>query len=84
MGYLTVEDHEKFRHHLQSIKGIGPWTSEYMIMRAFGWPDAFMATDLGLRQATHKSAKELQIMAESWRPWRSYAAMYLWQSLARK
>ncbi|MBL8687032.1 MAG: DNA-3-methyladenine glycosylase 2 family protein [Alphaproteobacteria bacterium] len=84
LGYLHAEDQEKFRHHLQSIKGIGPWTSQYMIMRAFGWPDAFMATDLGLRQATHKSAKELQIMAESWRPWRSYAAMYLWQSLARK
>ena len=48
-------------------------------MRALRWPDAFPAGDLGLlRAAGVASARQLRDAAEAWRPWRSYAAMYLW------
>jgi AraC family transcriptional regulator of adaptative response / DNA-3-methyladenine glycosylase II len=67
---------------LLKLSGVGPWTAEYIAMRALRWPDAFPATDLGLVKASGlKSAKALARTAERWRPWRAYAAMHLWQSL---
>ncbi len=64
---------------LLELPGIGAWTAHYIAMRALRWPDAFPAADLGLLKATGvKSARELARRAESWRPWRSYAALYLW------
>ena len=66
---------------LCAIHGIGPWTAHYIAMRALGEPDAFPSGDLGLRKAagggTPISARALEALAESWRPWRAYAAMYL-------
>jgi AraC family transcriptional regulator of adaptative response / DNA-3-methyladenine glycosylase II len=63
--------------------GIGEWTAHYVAMRAYGEPDAFPTSDLGLRKAVTPdkqpiSTSELARMAEAWRPWRSYAAMALW------
>jgi 3-methyladenine DNA glycosylase/8-oxoguanine DNA glycosylase len=57
--------------------------AQYIAMRAFGEPDAFPQGDLGLRRAVSNggalvSNAELNRMAERWRPWRTYAAMYLW------
>lgn len=67
---------------LQKIPGIGPWTAEYVAMRALRWPDAFPAGDLHLRKAfSSVSTKALEAAAEAWRPWRAYAAMHLWESL---
>jgi AraC family transcriptional regulator of adaptative response / DNA-3-methyladenine glycosylase II len=67
---------------LINVPGIGPWTAEYIAMRALRWPDAFPAGDLGLLRASGlKSAKALEKAGERWRPWRAYAAMHLWQSL---
>jgi AraC family transcriptional regulator of adaptative response / DNA-3-methyladenine glycosylase II len=67
---------------LVRLPGIGDWTAEYIAMRALRWPDAFPAGDLGLLRATGlKSARALGKLAEAWRPWRAYAAMYLWDSL---
>ena len=64
------------------LPGIGPWTANYIAMRALGDPDAFPASDLGLLKAAGlTSQKRMAEMAEAWRPWRSYAAMYLWESL---
>jgi AraC family transcriptional regulator of adaptative response / DNA-3-methyladenine glycosylase II len=64
------------------LRGIGPWTANYVAMRALGDPDAFPASDLGLLKAAGLSSeKRLAEIAEAWRPWRSYAAMYLWESL---
>lgn len=71
------------RERLLAIKGIGPWTVEYIAMRALGDEDAFPSGDLGLRKAVNPvkppSAAELETMAESWRPVRAYAALLLWQ-----
>jgi AraC family transcriptional regulator of adaptative response / DNA-3-methyladenine glycosylase II len=72
---------------LQALPGIGPWTASYIAMRALRWPDAFPAADvalhaaLGLRQ--HKSpALEAERLSQAWRPWRSYAVVRAWASLA--
>jgi len=79
-------DRERTRRSLLDLPGIGPWTAAYILMRAVGDPDAFLPTDVGVRDAltglgadpTPRAAAEL---AERWRPWRSYALMHLWGSL---
>jgi AraC family transcriptional regulator of adaptative response / DNA-3-methyladenine glycosylase II len=65
---------------LQELPGIGDWTAQYIAMRALRWPDAFPAADLGLLKALRAtSPRQLLDLAAAWRPWRAYAAMYLWQ-----
>lgn len=69
----------ELRDRLLALPGVGPWTTEYLAMRALGHPDAFPATDLVLRQ----SASVLGIGGiprASWAPWRSYAALHLWRA----
>jgi len=68
---------------LLELPGVGPWTADYVAMRALRRPDAFPAGDLVLRRlldVTTSSAAERR--AEAWRPWRAYAALHLWTSLA--
>src|SRR5690606_20551329 len=68
---------------LQELPGIGPWTAQYIAMRGLHWPDAFPGSDLGIRKALGNiTPSELRRAAERWRPWRAYAAIHLWQSLA--
>ena len=66
---------------LMRLPGIGPWTAQYIAMRALHWPDAFPSGDLMLMRAANANQRELQKLAEGWRPWRAYATHYLWQSL---
>ncbi len=73
---------------LCALPGIGPWTAEYVALRAFGDPDAFPAADLGLLKSPvwgsdGITARELQRRAEAWRPWRAYAAVYLWHAYSQ-
>jgi AraC family transcriptional regulator of adaptative response / DNA-3-methyladenine glycosylase II len=64
---------------LREIPGIGKWTAEYIAMRALVEPDAFPSGDIALLRASGLgSFSELERRAEAWRPWRAYAAMYLW------
>jgi AraC family transcriptional regulator of adaptative response / DNA-3-methyladenine glycosylase II len=63
------------------LPGIGPWTAQYIAMRALHWPDAFPSGDLMLLRAANANQKQLKKLAESWRPWRAYATHYLWQTL---
>jgi AraC family transcriptional regulator, regulatory protein of adaptative response / DNA-3-methyladenine glycosylase II len=68
---------------LRELPGIGEWTAQYIAMRALREPDAFPCGDLQLLRAVGVgSPRELELRSESWRPWRSYAAMLLWQSHA--
>lgn len=60
---------------LQTLPGFGPWTAQYVAMRACGERDAFPATDLGLR---HALGADPTTRAEVWRPWRAYGAIQLW------
>jgi AraC family transcriptional regulator of adaptative response / DNA-3-methyladenine glycosylase II len=71
------------REQLAALPGIGPWTIETIAMRAMGDPDAFVASDLGVRAAARalgipNSASALTRYAEGWRPWRAYAVQHLW------
>lgn len=67
---------------LLAIKGIGPWTANYIAMRTMGHTDAFLETDAGVAHALPGSTPaERRELAESWRPWRSYAVVSLWNSL---
>jgi len=66
---------------LMNLPGIGHWTANYIAMRALHWPDAFPTGDLVLMRAAQSNQKQLQLRSEAWRPWRAYAAQYLWQSV---
>jgi AraC family transcriptional regulator, regulatory protein of adaptative response / DNA-3-methyladenine glycosylase II len=66
---------------LMRLPGIGPWTAQYIAMRALHWPDAFPSGDLMLMRAANASQKRLESLSQAWRPWRAYATHYLWQSL---
>ena len=65
---------------LVAVRGIGPWTANYVVMRGLGDPDVFLDTDLGVRQAL--AGLDLADADPSrWRPWRSYAMHHLWATL---
>lgn len=73
---------EEEMQKLQAIRGIGSWTAQYIAMRAMSWPDAFLPTDAGIKKALpDHTPKELQVLSEAWRPWRSYATVNLWNTL---
>ena len=74
-------DVERTRPLLESIPGIGPWTSAYIAMRALGWPDAFPDNDLAVLKALGETrAARARTRSEAWRPWRAYAVMHLWSN----
>jgi AraC family transcriptional regulator of adaptative response / DNA-3-methyladenine glycosylase II len=67
---------------LQELPGVGPWTAEYIAMRALGWPDAFPPGDVAVLKAMGtRDRREALERAEAWRPWRAYAVLHLWKSL---
>lgn len=71
------------RAALLGLPGIGPWTADYVALRALGDPDVFLPTDAGVRQAaTRLGLDDVVSVSEDWRPWRSYALMHLWSALA--
>lgn len=85
ISFEGVVDSDGFLNRLCEIPGIGKWTAQYVAMRALGEPDAFPSTDLGLLRAMAlRNGPELVQRAETWRPWRAYAAMYLWRIASQR
>jgi AraC family transcriptional regulator, regulatory protein of adaptative response / DNA-3-methyladenine glycosylase II len=88
-GELVVDagaDRTDARRRLLALPGIGPWTAEYIAMRALRDPDAFLPSDLGVRHALERLGRDGQpasamTLAERWRPYRAYAVQHLWASL---
>ncbi|HET7433058.1 MAG TPA: AlkA N-terminal domain-containing protein, partial [Nocardioides sp.] len=80
-------DRDETRQRMLALPGIGPWTADYVAMRALGHPDVFLPTDLGTRDALrllgHDPARAAEL-AEGWRPWRSYAQLHLWHAASTK
>jgi DNA-3-methyladenine glycosylase II len=76
---------------LTSVKGFGRWTAEMFLMFRLHRPDVLPAGDLGIVKAVQKlyrlrktpDAKRILKIGEAWRPYRSVASWYLWQSLTR-
>lgn len=79
-------DWTRARRQLLDLPGIGPWTAEIIAMRGLGDPDAFPASDRGLKLAAERlglPTRERALAEHStrWRPWRSYATQHLWTTL---
>ena len=79
-------DWNRAREQLLGLPGVGPWTAEVIAMRGLGDPDAFPASDLGVRVAAEQlglpaDPRPLTEHSMRWRPWRSYATQHLWTAL---
>jgi AraC family transcriptional regulator of adaptative response / DNA-3-methyladenine glycosylase II len=80
-------DREDVRHRLLALPGIGPWTADYVLVRALGDPDRFLPTDVAAVRAAAAlpdgppDRTALDRRAEQWRPWRSYALQHLWATI---
>jgi AraC family transcriptional regulator of adaptative response / DNA-3-methyladenine glycosylase II len=73
---------------MAALPGIGPWTAQYVLMRALAEPDALPNADLVLRRVAGNGAgmlsgRQLEERARDWQPWRSYAVVHLWRAAAR-
>jgi len=80
-------EREDARRRLLALPGIGPWTADYVAIRALRDPDAFLPTDLGVRHALELLGEDgrpagAERLAEGWRPYRSYAVAHLWSHVA--
>jgi DNA-3-methyladenine glycosylase II len=79
---------DEMRAALLALPGIGPWTVEYVAMRAWRDANAWPATDLVLMQAIAQRdpalarATQQRARSDAWQPWRAYAAMHLWNEIA--
>ena len=84
-GELALHPAAPMEHSLATLRGlpgIGAWTCELVALRVLAWPDAFPASDAGVIKALQGlRAPASTVLAEAWRPWRSYAVMQLWQAL---
>jgi AraC family transcriptional regulator of adaptative response / DNA-3-methyladenine glycosylase II len=74
---LRLEPGIDARADLLALPGIGPWTAEYVAMRALGDPDAWLPTDLGVRHGLARIGAPLAA-ADAWRPFRAHAVVHLW------
>lgn len=85
-GGLVVapeSDRAAVRRRLLAQPGIGPWTVDYVAMRALRDPDAFPHGDLVLRKALDLATqREVLTRSLDWAPWRAYAAIHLWHHAA--
>jgi AraC family transcriptional regulator of adaptative response / DNA-3-methyladenine glycosylase II len=68
---------------LTALPGVGPWTANYIAMRALRWPDAFLANDLVVLKAMNETRPARALArSEAWRPWRAYAVIHLWKGMS--
>ena len=86
---LARMEDEEIIAYLTALRGIGRWTVECLLMFGMGRPDLLPAADIGLRNgiqlvyglADKPSEQEIRQLGESWRPWRSYVSLYIWEAL---
>ncbi|HGY5792380.1 TPA: adenosine deaminase, partial [Serratia marcescens] len=77
----NVLDIEQGIKALTALPGIGSWTASYIAMRAWSWPDVFLAGDYLIKQRfPGMTPRQIERYAERWRPWRSYATLHLWHN----
>ncbi|GAB3296793.1 DNA-3-methyladenine glycosylase [Hymenobacter tenuis] len=90
-AHLSQLSDDDFTSHLTQIKGVGRWTAQMLQMFALDQPDVFPEGDLGIQNAMRRHyglqetgralLKRMIELAEPWRPYRTLASKYLWQSL---
>ncbi len=79
------------RKRLLALRGIGPWSVEYAMLRCLGDPDACPYEDIGLRNAVGKecglgrqaSMEEVKDITAAWKPFRGFGTFYIWQTLLK-
>jgi len=89
LGRISEMEDEEIIKELVAVKGIGRWTAEMFLMFSLARPDVFAVDDFGLRAAMKKlynlpdlpKPAPMREIAEPWRPYRSYASLYLWRSV---
>ncbi|MFC8921063.1 AlkA N-terminal domain-containing protein [Cellulosimicrobium sp. NPDC057127] len=87
LAVSPADDPAALRAALETLPGVGPWTSGYVTMRVLHDPDVLLDGDLALRAGARAlglpdDRRALVAHAERWAPWRSYAAMHLWRAAA--
>lgn len=88
-GLRALGSFRAMRERLLAIRGVGPWTADYVLMRCLRDPDAFPIADVGLQNAVKlglsldrkPTEAELKTLAEQWQGFRAYATFYLWRTL---
>lgn len=86
---LHMGDFRLAEERLMQVRGIGPWTAQYVSMRCLRNPDAFPLSDVGLHhairmrlgQTVKPTLPQVEAYGRSWQPWRAYATFYLWRTL---
>ena len=89
-GSLDVgvgDDPAAQRERLVAVRGIGPWTADYLAMRVLGAPDVLPTGDVALRTGARlvglpDAPRELAAWGATVSPWRSYASLHLWRTAA--
>lgn len=85
-GQVKLEpgmDPEATMAGLLRLPGIGPWTAQYLVMRGLNYRDAFPKEDIALQKAMGRiTARQAELLSQPWRPYRSYAVLHLWRTLA--
>jgi DNA-3-methyladenine glycosylase II len=89
LAHIASLDDEEVIKALVAVKGIGRWTAEMFLMFSLARPDVFAVADYGLQVAIRNlyslealpKPAQMRRLAEPWRPYRSYASLYLWRSV---
>jgi DNA-3-methyladenine glycosylase II len=86
---LAHQNEEEVMEQLLSIRGIGPWTVQNFLLFGLGKPNVFPKADIGLQRAIQRllglsqkpSIKQMEELSKRWKPYLSYASLYLWRSI---
>lgn len=89
LAELSEKDDEEVIKELVKIRGIGPWTAQSVLLFGFGRMDIFLPADIGIQNALKKhfqldekpALDEMEKWQQDWRPYSSYASLYLWRSI---
>lgn len=89
---LALRSYEEVKRFLITLRGIGAWSADYVMMRSLHYTEAFPIADVGLHNALKvllgldrkPTIKEIEILARGWEGWQAYATFYLWRSLYDK
>lgn len=91
MRSISTKNDEYVVKQLTNVKGIGRWTAEMFLIFSLGRLDVLPVGDLGLKKGIQlmfsldelPNEKEIEQIAESWKPYRTVATWYLWKSLQK-
>jgi DNA-3-methyladenine glycosylase II len=87
-GLHRLSDEEVIKQTV-ALRGVGAWTAQWLLIRALGRPDALPLGDLALRRVVSRmyfngeevNDRQVEDFAERWRPWRTYATVYMFTSM---